>query len=159
MAPSLATQEAVNAAPARRSYFNSLRDKLFQLFCWFRRLPERGNILLSVLRPPFTPAVGLNRPGNAPLGAATDTIYISENGTSAADELAVDGNVYDTDRIMYPRNCLKQLQRATSEGVKIELKEQPSATKPTDGSPSGKGQTFSTHVSSWHFSDMARCPT
>ncbi len=39
-----------------------------------------GNILLSVLRPPFTPAVGLNRLGNAPLGAATDTIYISENG-------------------------------------------------------------------------------
>ena len=92
---------------------------MFQLFCWFRRLPERGNILLSVLRPPFTPAVGLNRPGNAPLGAATDTIYISENGTSAADELAVDGNVYDTDRIMYPRNYLKQLQRATSEGVPV----------------------------------------
>jgi hypothetical protein len=42
---------------------------------------RRGeNILLSVLRPPFTPAVGLNRLGNAPLGAATDTIYISENG-------------------------------------------------------------------------------
>jgi hypothetical protein len=78
MAPSLATQEAVNAAPARRSYFNSLRDKLFQLFCWFRRLPERGEYSPLCFAPPFMPAAGLNR--NAPLGAATDTIYISENG-------------------------------------------------------------------------------
>src|ERR1700724_2268838 len=48
-----------------------------------------------------------------------DTIYISENGTSSADELAADGNVYDTDRIMYLRNYLTQLQRATSEGVPV----------------------------------------
>jgi beta-glucosidase len=48
-----------------------------------------------------------------------DTIYISENGTSAVDELAADGNVYDTDRIMYLRNYLMQLQRATSEGVPV----------------------------------------
>src|ERR1700684_1351437 len=32
-----------------------------------------------------------------------DTIYISENGTSAADEPASDGNIYDLDRIMYLR--------------------------------------------------------
>jgi beta-glucosidase len=48
-----------------------------------------------------------------------DTIYITENGTSAADEPAADGNVYDTDRIMYLRNYLTQLQRATSEGVPV----------------------------------------
>ena len=48
-----------------------------------------------------------------------DTIYISENGTSAADQLAADGNVYDIDRIMYLRNYLIQLQRATSEGVRV----------------------------------------
>src|SRR5450432_2271105 len=48
-----------------------------------------------------------------------DTIYISENGTSSADELAADGNVYDLDRIMYLRNYLTQLQRATSEGVPV----------------------------------------
>jgi beta-glucosidase len=48
-----------------------------------------------------------------------DTIYISENGTSAVDELAADGNVYDTDRIMYLRNYLMQLQRASSEGVPV----------------------------------------
>jgi beta-glucosidase len=47
------------------------------------------------------------------------SIYISENGTSATDEPAPDGNVYDVDRIMYLRNYLTQLQRATSEGVPV----------------------------------------
>ena len=48
-----------------------------------------------------------------------DTIYISENGTSAADKVAADGNIYDLDRIMYLRNYLGQLQRAASEGVPV----------------------------------------
>jgi beta-glucosidase len=48
-----------------------------------------------------------------------DTIYISENGTSAADDVTPDGSVYDLDRIMYLRNYLAQLQRATSEGVPV----------------------------------------
>src|SRR4030088_2609256 len=48
-----------------------------------------------------------------------DTIYISENGTSSTDNVAADGNVYDLDRIMYLRNYLTQLQRATSEGVPV----------------------------------------
>jgi beta-glucosidase len=48
-----------------------------------------------------------------------DTIYISENGTSSEDKLAADGNVYDLDRIMYLRNYLTQLQRATAEGVPV----------------------------------------
>jgi beta-glucosidase len=46
-------------------------------------------------------------------------IYISENGTSSADKLTADGKVYDLDRIMYLRNYLTQLQRATSEGVPV----------------------------------------
>jgi beta-glucosidase len=48
------------------------------------------------------------------------SIYITENGTSAADEPAADGNIYDVDRIMYLRNYLTQLQRATSEGVPVQ---------------------------------------
>jgi beta-glucosidase len=47
------------------------------------------------------------------------SIYITENGTSATDEPAADGNVYDVDRIMYLRNYLTQLQRATTEGVPV----------------------------------------
>ena len=46
-------------------------------------------------------------------------IYITENGCSSTDVPAADGTVYDTDRVMYLRNYLTQLQRATSEGVPV----------------------------------------
>jgi beta-glucosidase len=47
------------------------------------------------------------------------SIYITENGTSGTDQPAPDGTVYDLDRVMYLRNYLAQLQRATSEGVPV----------------------------------------
>jgi beta-glucosidase len=46
-------------------------------------------------------------------------IYITENGCSSSDVPAQDGIVYDTDRVMYLRNYLTHLQRATSEGVPV----------------------------------------
>jgi len=46
-------------------------------------------------------------------------IYITENGCGAADEPAADGVVYDSDRVMFLRNYLAMLQRATSEGVPV----------------------------------------
>jgi len=46
-------------------------------------------------------------------------IYITENGTSGTDQPAEDGQVYDVDRVMYLRNCLTQLHRATAEGVPV----------------------------------------
>ena len=46
-------------------------------------------------------------------------IYITENGTSAADRPDDKGMVYDVDRVMYLRNYLTQLRRATSEGVPV----------------------------------------
>ncbi|HET7887498.1 MAG TPA: GH1 family beta-glucosidase [Bradyrhizobium sp.] len=48
------------------------------------------------------------------------SIYITENGTSAADQVTADGKVYDIDRIMYLRNYLSHLARATSEGLPIK---------------------------------------
>jgi beta-glucosidase len=39
---------------------------------------------------------------------------------STADELAADGNDYDTDWIMFLRNCLSHLQRATADGVPVK---------------------------------------
>src|SRR5690242_6901852 len=48
------------------------------------------------------------------------SIYITENGTSASDQPAADGTVYDLDRVMYLRNYLGQLQRATAEGVPVD---------------------------------------
>ena len=47
-------------------------------------------------------------------------IYITENGCSSSDIPATDGKVYDTDRVMYLRNYLSHLQRATSEGVPVK---------------------------------------
>jgi beta-glucosidase len=46
-------------------------------------------------------------------------IHITENGCSSSDVPAKDGKVHDTDRVMYLRNYLTELQRATSEGVPV----------------------------------------
>jgi beta-glucosidase len=46
-------------------------------------------------------------------------IFISENGCGTADQEAADGTVYDSDRVMFLRNYLTMLQRATAEGVPI----------------------------------------
>jgi beta-glucosidase len=48
------------------------------------------------------------------------TLYITENGASADDQIAPDGQIYDSDRIMYLRNYMTQLHRATSEGVPVK---------------------------------------
>jgi beta-glucosidase len=47
-------------------------------------------------------------------------IYITENGCAASDEKTADGKVYDADRVMYLRNVMTQLQRATAEGVPVK---------------------------------------
>lgn len=47
------------------------------------------------------------------------SIFITENGTSGTDQVAADGSISDLDRVMYLRNYLTQLQRATSEGVPV----------------------------------------
>jgi beta-glucosidase len=47
-------------------------------------------------------------------------IYITENGCSSSDIPAADGIVYDTDRVMYLRNYLLHLQRATAEGIPVK---------------------------------------
>src|SRR6202022_1084329 len=47
-------------------------------------------------------------------------IYITENGCAASDELSADGTVDDSDRIMFLRNHLAHLHRATAEGVPVK---------------------------------------
>ncbi len=46
-------------------------------------------------------------------------IYITENGCSSDDVLTADGQCLDTDRVMYLRNYLSQLQRAISDGAPV----------------------------------------
>ena len=47
-------------------------------------------------------------------------LFITENGASSTDVLAADGQVYDTDRVMYLRNYMTQLHRAVTEGVPVK---------------------------------------
>ena len=47
-------------------------------------------------------------------------IYITENGCASDDVVAGDGIVYDTDRVMFLREYLTQLQRATADGVPVK---------------------------------------
>jgi beta-glucosidase len=47
-------------------------------------------------------------------------LYITENGASSSDVLQPNGMIVDSDRIMYLRNYLGQLQRAISEGVPVK---------------------------------------
>ena len=47
-------------------------------------------------------------------------IHITENGCASDDVVTPEGKVYDTDRIMFLRACLTQLQRATAEGVPVK---------------------------------------
>lgn len=46
-------------------------------------------------------------------------LYITENGCSSGDVVRPDGRILDSDRIMYLRNYLGQLQRGVSEGVPV----------------------------------------
>ena len=52
---------------------------------------------------------------------STKEIYITENGCSSSDIPARTTDVYDNDRVMYLRNYLTQLQRATADGVPVGL--------------------------------------
>lgn len=46
-------------------------------------------------------------------------IYVTENGCSSADTVAPDGQIYDTDRVMFLRNYLISLHRAATEGFPV----------------------------------------
>lgn len=47
-------------------------------------------------------------------------IYITENGCSAADAMTPQGEVLDTDRIMYLSNCLSQLRKSVDDGAGVK---------------------------------------
>lgn len=47
-------------------------------------------------------------------------VYITENGTSSADVRGADGRIEDTDRVMFLRNYLTQLQRAAAQGFPVK---------------------------------------
>ena len=68
----------------------------------------------------FAPEVMYWAPRHARSLWGARSIFITENGCGAADDPAPDGAICDTDRIMFLRSYLTQLQRATSEGVPVD---------------------------------------
>ncbi len=50
----------------------------------------------------------------------TKEIYIAENGCGASDEITASGIVDDSDRVMFLRNHLGHLRRATAEGLPVK---------------------------------------
>jgi len=80
-----------------------------------RRAVHQRDRLRPQGREPSQRAVGVRR-----VGHVLRQIYITENGCGAADEPATDGTVYDSDRIMFLRSYLTQLQRATADGVPVK---------------------------------------
>jgi beta-glucosidase len=47
-------------------------------------------------------------------------IYITENGCSADDQISHEGRIDDSDRVMFLRNYLTQLQRAPAEDIPVK---------------------------------------
>src|SRR5262249_835685 len=47
-------------------------------------------------------------------------IFITENGCASDDVIADDGNIYDTDRIVFLRAYLTQLHPAAADGVPVK---------------------------------------
>jgi beta-glucosidase len=60
-------------------------------------------------------------------------IYITENGCAASDEMAADGNVYDSDRLMYLRTEWRICNDATVEGVPVKGNFVWGEAQPSDG--------------------------
>jgi beta-glucosidase len=100
--PSLLVMSSDQPSGFREVPFNVSHPKMFS--SWHRLEPEclywAPRLLHSIWKP--------------------KEIYITENGCAGSDEMAADGNVYDSDRVMYLRNGLTHLQRATAEGIPVK---------------------------------------
>jgi beta-glucosidase len=101
--PSLLVMASSDAPSGYKSVpFNVSHPKMFS--AWHRLMPESQYWSPYLLNAIWKPK----------------EIYITESGCAASDELSGDGNVYDSDRIMYLRNTLMHLQRATADGVPVK---------------------------------------
>jgi beta-glucosidase len=100
--PSLLVMSSDQPSGFREVPFNVSHPKMFS--SWHRLEPEclywAPRLLHSIWKP--------------------KEIYITENGCAGSDEMAADGNIYDSDRVMYLRNGLTHLQRATAEGIPVK---------------------------------------
>jgi beta-glucosidase len=100
--PDVARDRLQRSVRLSRSTFNDSHPKMFS--SWHRLAPESQYWSPRLLNSLWKPK----------------EIYITENGCAASDVVAADGNVYDSDRLMYLRNAMMWQQRATSEGIPLK---------------------------------------
>lgn len=87
----------------------------------WRQVPfAKGHAKTAIANVPIDPAALYWAPKFVQSLWNAKEIFITENGCASDDTVADDGKVYDTDRIMFLRNYLTQLQRATGEGVPVK---------------------------------------
>jgi beta-glucosidase len=100
--PSLLVMASDQPAGYRAVPFNNSHPKMFS--SWHRLEPDvlywAPRLLHAIWKP--------------------KEIYVTENGCAASDAISADSQVYDSDRVMYLRNGMSQLQRATREGVPVK---------------------------------------
>src|SRR5262245_9750584 len=68
----------------------------------------------------FGPEVRYWAPHHVRSIRGAESIYITEHACAASDVVSADGQVYDSDRGMFMRACLSQLQLAIADGVPVD---------------------------------------
>lgn len=87
---------------------------------WSKVPFAKGHAKTAIANFPISPEVLYWAPHHVQSLWNAKEIFITENGCASEDVIAEDGKVYDTDRVMFMRAFLTQLQRATSEDVPVK---------------------------------------
>ena len=87
---------------------------------WYEVPFAKGHAKTPIANFPIGPEVLYWAPKHVQSLWHAKEIFITENGCASEDVLAEDNQIYDTDRVMFMRAFLTQLQRATADGVPVK---------------------------------------
>jgi beta-glucosidase len=87
----------------------------------WKKIPfAKGHAKTAIANFPICPEVLYWAPRHVQKLWNTNEIYITENGCASEDVISENGKIYDTDRVMFMKAFLTQLQRATSQDVPVK---------------------------------------
>src|SRR5690606_9606872 len=87
----------------------------------WKKIPfSKGHAKTAIANFPICPEVLYWAPRHVQKLWKAKEIYITENGCASEDVIAENGKIYDTDRVMFMKAFLTQLQRATSQDVPVK---------------------------------------
>lgn len=87
---------------------------------WTKIPFARGHAKTAIANFPICPEVLYWAPRHVQKLWNAKEIYITENGCASEDVVTENGKIYDTDRVMFMKAFLTQLQRAASQGVPVK---------------------------------------